>query len=61
MLRRQNDTISTDTFSFDILDDRGLRSYPKSITRKDRQTKAQAKKNKYCSNGVCITTEGDCV
>ena len=61
MLRRQNNTTSTDTFNFDILDDRGLRSYPRSTTRKDRQAKTQAKKNKYCSHGVCITTEGDCV
>ncbi len=60
MLRRGIQNVD-DLYTHSYLDTRGLRSYPKSITRKDRQTKAQAKKNKYCSNGVCITTEGDCV
>jgi len=51
MLRRQNDTTSTDTFSFDILDDRGLRSYPK----------AKPKQSQECPYKIERLTEGDCI
>lgn len=52
---------NSDVFNFNLFDYRGLRAYPKSTPRKQRQVNRETQKNVHCSKGDCISTEGDCV
>ena len=59
LLRKRNG--NNTNFSFNLFDDRGLRSYPRSTPRSQRPNSQQTNKNVHCSQGDCITTERDCV
>ena len=60
LLRRQQNGTDT-TFNFSFSDDRGLRNYPRSTPRSQRNYTIKTNKNVHCSKGDCISTEGDCV
>ena len=60
LLRRQQN--GTDiSFDFSLCDTRGLRNYPRSTPKSKRNYTSKTNKNVHCSEGDCISTEGDCV
>lgn len=60
LLRRNKDVYDT-SFNFSLCDTRGLRNYPRSTPRSQRNYTSKNNKNVHCSKGDCISTEGDCV
>lgn len=60
LLRRNKDVYDT-SFDFSLCDTRGLRNYPRSTPRSQRNYTSKVNKNVHCSKGDCISTEGDCV